>query len=209
MTEKILVDLSMQSNQIHDLPDPGAAGDAARKAYVDAQVATRIASSEKGAVNGVATLGADGLIPQAQIPAIAITDTFVVASEAAMLALSAEVGDLAIRTDISKSFVLAADPASTLANWQEIISPGAAVLSVDGLTGSVVLKVSFTIGDGSSVAFNIDHNWNDRDVMVEVWENGADYATVICDVQRPTVNRITLVFNNPPASNAYRVTLRR
>ncbi len=210
MTEKVLVDLDMQSNQIDGLPAPVNTGHAARKSYVDAQVATRIASSEKGAINGVATLDASGLVPQAQLPAIAITDTFVVANQAAMLALTAEKGDVAIRTDESKSYILTASPASTLANWQEVLAPGgASVLSVNGLTGAVVLSVASTIGDGTTTTFNYDHNWGTRDVLVEVYENGGDYATVICDVQRPSTNRVTLVFNNPPASNAYRVVLRR
>jgi hypothetical protein len=102
-----------------------------------------IPSSQKGAANGVATLGADTKIPSAQLPAIAITDTFVVASEAAMIALSsAEKGDVAVRTDLNKSFILTADPYSTLANWQELLTPTDAVLSVNGQTGAVSLSAS-------------------------------------------------------------------
>lgn len=79
---------------------------------------------EKAAANGVATLGADGKIPNGQLPSIALTETFVVASQSAMLALStAEMGDVAIRTDIQKSFILQQAPASTLANWIELLSP--------------------------------------------------------------------------------------
>lgn len=102
-----------------------------------------IPSSQKGAANGVATLGADTKIPSAQLPAIAITDTFVVASQAAMIALSsAEKGDVAVRTDVNKSFILTADPYSTLANWQELLTPTDAVLSVNGQTGAVSLSAS-------------------------------------------------------------------
>lgn len=99
--------------------------------------------SQKAAANGVATLGADSKIPNNQLPALAITDTFVVASQAAMLALStAEKGDVAVRTDLNKSFILTADPYSTLANWQELLTPTDAVLSVNGLTGAVTLGAS-------------------------------------------------------------------
>lgn len=102
-----------------------------------------IPSSQKGAANGVATLGADTKIPSAQLPAIAITDTFVVASEAAMIALSsAEKGDVAVRTDLNKSFILTADPYSTLGNWQELLTPTDTVLSVNGQTGAVSLSAS-------------------------------------------------------------------
>lgn len=61
--------------------------------------------------------------------------TFVVASQAAMLALAAKRGDVAVRTDITKSFVLTQTPATTLGNWQELLTADAtaaanAVLSV-------------------------------------------------------------------------------
>lgn len=78
--------------------------------------------SQKDAPNGVATLGSDSKVPTSQLPALAITDTFVVASQAAMLALTAQRGDVAIRTDFtpSRTFILAADPATTLSNWIQI-----------------------------------------------------------------------------------------
>lgn len=99
--------------------------------------------SQKAAANGVATLGADSKIPNNQLPALAITDTFVVASQNAMLALStAEKGDVAVRTDLNKSFILTADPYSTLGNWQELLTPTDAVLSVNGFTGAVTLGAS-------------------------------------------------------------------
>lgn len=100
----------------------------------------KINSSLIGANNGVASLGADGKLNPSQLPALAISDTFVVNSQAAMLALTAEVGDIAIRTDINKSFILRVNGASTLANWQEVLSPTAAVSSVFGRTGAVVAQ---------------------------------------------------------------------
>lgn len=82
-----------------------------------------VAMDKMGAAGGVATLGADGRIPAGQLPAIAITDTFVVNSQSAMLALEADVGDVAVRTDVTKSFILKSNPATTLGNWQELLSP--------------------------------------------------------------------------------------
>jgi len=106
---------------------------------------------QKGVANGLATLGSDNKIPSAQLPAIAITDTFPVASQAAMLALTAEVGDVAVRTDLNKSFILKTAGASTLSNWQELLTPTDAVLSVNGQTGAVSLTAS---GLGALVAAN-------------------------------------------------------
>ncbi len=42
---------------------------------VDAYLSTKLNSSEKGTVNGVATLGSDGKLPSSQLPAVAINDT--------------------------------------------------------------------------------------------------------------------------------------
>ncbi|GAB2619760.1 hypothetical protein [Novilysobacter erysipheiresistens] len=105
--------------------------------YTDVRADARI-TLQKGQPNGLATLGADSKLDAGQLPALAITDTFVVADEAAMLALVCEQGDVAVRSDLSTSFILTADPASVLANWQELLSPTAgAVTSFNGRTGSV------------------------------------------------------------------------
>jgi hypothetical protein len=66
----------------------------------------------------------DGKVDVNQLPAIAITDTFVVSSEEAMLELEAQKGDVAIRTDVSKSFILATDDPSQLVDWKELLNPG-------------------------------------------------------------------------------------
>ncbi len=103
---------------------------------------SQVKRSEMGEESGVATLGADGKIPSAQLPALAISDTFVVASEAAMLALTVEVGDIAIRTDESKTYILQTEPGSVLANWKEILTPPSPVQSVNGKTGNISLTTT-------------------------------------------------------------------
>lgn len=109
----------------------------------------KVDDSEKGAASGVATLGADGKLTASQVPSIAIVDTFVVASEAAMLALStAETGDVAVRTDENKTYILKGTDYSTLADWQELLTPTDAVASVNGQTGTVVLDTD-DIGEGA------------------------------------------------------------
>ena len=120
-------------------PNPGFAVDMATQAELDAVASTRIPTTARGAAGGVASLDDTGKVPESQLPAIAITDTFAVASQGAMLALTAERGDIAVRTDLNKSFVLAAEPATTLGNWVELRTPTDAVLSVAGKTGAVTL----------------------------------------------------------------------
>jgi hypothetical protein len=103
---------------------------------------SQVKRSEMGAASGVATLGADSKVPNAQLPALAITDTFVAANESAMLALTAEVGDVCIRTDLNKSYILQTADPSVLGHWQELLSPPNEVTSVNGKTGSVTLAAS-------------------------------------------------------------------
>ena len=108
------------------------------------------ASKNTGTSSGnIPILDSNGKLADSVIPAVAITDTYVVATEDAMLALSAQKGDIAIRSDLNKSFVLQATPASTLANWKELLTPTDVVLSVNSKTGAVTLNLD-DIGDGST-----------------------------------------------------------
>ena len=101
------------------------------------------ASKNTGTASGnIPVLDAGGKLSESILPKLAITDTFTVASQAAMLALTAETGDIAIRTDVSATFILTASPATTLANWKQIATPMDAVSSVNSKTGAVTLTHS-------------------------------------------------------------------
>lgn len=83
-----------------------------------------------------------GLIPTAQIPAIALGTRVAVANQAAMLALTTaqvQPGDVAVRADGAGTFMLIATDPSQLANWGLLSSPTDVVTSVNGQTGTVVL----------------------------------------------------------------------
>lgn len=97
--------------------------------------------SGRGVASGYAPLDASALIPTVHLPPLAVSEVFVVATEAAMLALTAQSGDMAIRTDNGKTYVLAASPAATLANWKEIMATGQ-VVSVNGQTGVVSITAA-------------------------------------------------------------------
>lgn len=86
----------------------------------------------------IPVLGTDGKLDSNILPAIALVDVYTVDSETAMLALDAQQGDVAIRTDENKTYILSKEPASTLANWIELLFP-VSVVSVNGKTGIVVL----------------------------------------------------------------------
>jgi hypothetical protein len=127
-------DMNFNAKKITNLADPTNAQDAVTLNYI---------TTQKGVANGLAELDGSGLVPTHHLPALAITTTQVVASQAAMLALTAQIGDVAVRTDQNKSYILTATPASTLANWQELLTPTDAVLSVDGSTGAVSLSGTY------------------------------------------------------------------
>ena len=90
------------------------------KSETDSSLSDKIDTSQRGIANGVATLDSSGKLPTGQLPALAIKDTFTVSSEIEMLALTAEKGDMAIRTDDGRTYVLADSPASIFANWREL-----------------------------------------------------------------------------------------
>lgn len=107
---------------------------AGRTALVLGSVAVLTAGTAAG---NVPVLDGSGQLPTSVLPALAITETYVVASQAAMLALAAQRGDVAVRSDLNKSFILSTDSPGTLADWKELLTPTDAVLSVAGLTGAI------------------------------------------------------------------------
>lgn len=111
------------------------------------------ANRDVGTAEGnLVAVGADGKINETLLPKIAITDTHVVADEAEMLALTAEKGDVAIRTDLNRSFILKQAPADNLANWLELKSPECTVFSVNGKQGDIVLSTT-DVGEGENLYY--------------------------------------------------------
>jgi cytoskeletal protein CcmA (bactofilin family) len=83
-------------------------------------------------------LDGSGYIPEQYIPPKAFTKPFVVASEGGMLSLIAQEGDIAIRSDIGKAFILSGQ-ASQLSNWLELSFnlPSNIIQKVFGRVGEV------------------------------------------------------------------------
>jgi hypothetical protein len=98
----------------------------------------------------IPVLDGSGKISSGILPALAITNRFTVSSEAAMEALSsAETGDIAIRTDVNKTFILDGSY-DDAANWHELLTPTDSVQSVNGYTGVVSLDTS-DISEGTNL----------------------------------------------------------
>lgn len=98
-------------------------------------------SAGSGDAGKLVKLDASGLIDSSALPTLKLSETYTAASQADMLALSkANAGDMCIRTDENRVYVLgsnAANAYATLANWKEITLPSGTVTSVNGQTGAV------------------------------------------------------------------------
>ena len=70
--------------------------------------------------------------------------------------------------------------------------------------GLAARSFAASIGDGSATAIAVDHNLNTRDVVVQLYDTSS-YDTVIADVVRTTVDRVTITFASAPSSNDIRV----
>ena len=69
------------------------------------------------------------------------------------------------------------------------------------------LKLSQNIGDGAATLYTVTHNFNTRDICVNVYRNSAPYDNVLVDIERDTLNSIQVRFGVAPSSNAFRVVV--
>lgn len=111
-------------------------------------------SADKDQVNGYPSLDAGGKVPASQLPALALTDVYVVSSEAAQLALPVQEGDVAVRTDLVKSFIALNDVNASMSDWQELLNPTGGVQSVDSRSGVVTLGDLYKAAFSENTAFN-------------------------------------------------------
>lgn len=96
----------------------------------------------------VPILNSEGKLDNSVIPSLAITDTFVANSEEEMLNITgAEKGDICVRTDENKTYILDETPSryrrsvsrTSLSDWIELQTPTDEVTSVNGQKGTVVI----------------------------------------------------------------------
>jgi len=139
-TGSVMFDGSQSVDIVLTLANSGVTAGTYTKLTVNAK--GLVTAAEQITISDVGGLLVGGKLAESLIPALAITEVFVVPSETAMLALTAQTGDVAVRSDEDKSYILQASPASTLSNWVLLRSPGGAVLSVNGMTGAVTVTAT-------------------------------------------------------------------
>jgi hypothetical protein len=148
-----------QSETINSLPAAGARANSVASFDANGQ-------STVTPLNKIATLDSNGKVPLSNIPAAAITEVFPVSSQAEMLELAADPGDVAIINNTNSpaqngSYILMSAPASALANWKVLTNDvlvqlasqtGASKVGyTDPLQGSVPRTVLAALADRGSV----------------------------------------------------------
>lgn len=158
-------------NTPHDIALTGeVTGTASFDGSADATITTTVTSIDHTKVNGlgsaalvdtgaaagnVPVLDENGKLVDSVIPALAIGETTVVTSEAEMLALTAQKGDIAVRSDVSKTYILGGDDPKVLDSWIEFKTPASDVTSVNGKTG-VVSLASTDLTDTADLVYKAD-----------------------------------------------------
>ena len=132
------------------------------------------------AIGQVVMVEDDGKIDPSLMPSITITDVFVAASEAEMLALNADQGDFVIRTDTSETYILAKDP-NELGNWVLIKNPLNGIQQINGKVGPNVTLTTDDIAEGEDNLYYTD------DRVLDIMSQQAttmftDGATIVHDV---------------------------
>jgi hypothetical protein len=76
-----------------------------------------------------------------------------------------------------------------------------------GTTNTPALaRVASQTVTGVATSFDIDHNFNTRDVTVQVYDI-TSYDTVFADIVRSTVNRVIVTFSVAPGASSYRIVV--
>ena len=63
-----------------------------------------------------------------------------------------------------------------------------------------------SIGDGTNTSYTVTHNFNSKDVIVQLYDNST-FDTVYADVLRDTVNTVVVTFTVAPTANDIRVLI--
>lgn len=171
------------------------AGDAAAVsgayAYTDAQIQSHV-TDKLGVSGGIATLDSQGKLPVGQLPALAITDVYVVTTIAERDALTVEEGDVAkviqaeLHSDgstyLPRTYIYAVDNDTQVGSWLEIISESD-VMSVAGRVGHVTLETSDVSESASGPLYFTDARARTAAVVNSVSGGYTDQAPSVAAVK--------------------------
>lgn len=159
-------------------------------------------TSEKGVANGYASLDSGGKVPSSQIPPVALSETAVVADNAARDALTVQEGDTANTLDSGKWWIY---DGST---WLEMTTP-ATVNSVNGQTGTVSLSIDDISDVDTTTSAPTDGQvltWNNSNSEWEPQDSATASESVVSKVANYTATTDDDVILCD-ASSAFTITL--
>lgn len=145
-----------------------------------------IASTEKGANNGVAELDANGKVPSSQLPSYVddaiegyyYNNKFYSDSEHTT-EITGETGKIYVDLTTNKAY-----------RWSGSTYVEIAQATIHKYIGTIT-------GDGTATSFTITHGLNSRDVIVNVYD-ASTYEEIITDIVRTSTNAITVSFAVAP-----------
>ena len=79
--------------------------------------------------------------------------------------------------------------------------------SLEFATTYGVRKIATTIGDGLATTFSVEHNFDTKDVTVQIFQNNESYAQIEADVEHTSTSAVTIKFALAPSNNEYRVVV--
>lgn len=112
--------------------------------------------------------------------------------------------DQATETALGVAEIATQAETNTGTDDQRIVTP----LKLKTLLDNRVGGYAANVGNGSSTSFAITHNLNTVDVIVQIKDN-TNLDLVIADVVITDANTVTVSFASAPASNAYRVIIKK
>ena len=72
---------------------------------------------------------------------------------------------------------------------------------------TILGKSVANIGDGSATSYAVNHNLGSRDVIWQLYRNSGSFDDGIPDVQRTSINQITVLFEVAPTAAQWRVVV--
>jgi len=133
-------------------------------------------------------------IATANLPGLALTDVNTVANETAQLALTAQEGDVAIRTDEGLSYAHNGGTAGTMSDWSELLNTAGTVISVGNSapitsSGGSTPVIGITQATTSSDGYLTQTDW---DTFNDKQPSGS-YANLAGDVTQDFgIDKLTL-----------------
>jgi hypothetical protein len=198
----------------------GASGTIAALTAAQAKTVLAITNTD---VSGLGGLAAKTLIVDADVSGTAAIQLSKLAVDPLARAnhtgtqLASTISDFDTQVRTNRLDQMAVPTATVTMGGQILSNLGAPAVGTDAATKAYVdakvpatgatTKATALIGNTVATQFDVTHNFNSKDVAVEVYEV-ATGLTVLADITRPTVNTVRIAgFVNVPGNSAYSVVV--